>query len=238
MKDYSVRIFNEDGLVEFERVLQELKLSNLKSIPEELLFNESLSYPLEPIVNIEQLEKQSKNELIPYLVSKLDLRNRKGLYFNKGLWTWLTAFFFESICPQDGNGKRKINENAFYILKDPRNYTKYYRHLLAYPSRVFSEIGDASRIFLVGSFAKRGEITEQFGAYQQIALNKGIIEAANILYWNSEQSNIKRGAASKGAGSARRFVKIIGQYQMTYDLNSMNGNEIADLLPNEFAKWR
>lgn len=238
MRAYSVRIFNDEGIIEFERVLQKLKLNQLKYIPEELLFNESFSYALEPIVNIELLEKQNKNELIPYLVGKLDLQNRKGLYFNKGLWTWLTAFFFESICPQDGNGKRKINENAFYILKDPRNYTKYYRHLLAYPSRVFSEIGEASRLFLVGSFAKRGEITEQFGAYQQIALNKGIIEAANILYWNTEQSNIKRGAASKGAGSARRFVRIIGQYQMTYDLNSMNGNEIADLLPNEFSKWR
>ena len=49
--------------------------------------------------------------------------------------------------------------------------------------------------------------------------------------------NLKRGAAGKGAGSARRFVRIIRQYQMTYDLNSMNGKEIVELLPYEFAKW-
>jgi len=91
--------------------------------------------------------------------------------------------------------------------------------------------------FLIGSFAKRGEVTEQFGAYQEIALNKGIIDAANILYWDNVTKNLKRGAAGKGGRSSRRLVRIIRQYQMTYDLNSMKGKEIVSLLPGEFAKW-
>lgn len=237
MSTYSVREFNGAGLNEFERIIGEIKNGNLKSIPEVLLYSEDVTSSYEPIINIDRVDLKNKNELIPYLSKQLDLRNNKHLYFNKGLWSWLAAFYFDNICPSDGNGKRKINETAFYVLRDPKNYTKFYRHLLAYPSRVYSELEDSSKIFLIGSFAKRGEVTEQFGAYQEIALNKGIIEAANIMYWDNETKNLKRGAAGKGGGSARRLVRIIRQYQMTYDLNSMKGSEIVELLPKEFEKW-
>ncbi len=233
----SIKSFNDAGLNEFERILSELRNGSIKSIPENLLFSEEYTQPLEPVVNIEGVDYKNKNELVPYLVQQLQLKNNKHLYFNKGLWSWLAAFYFDNICPVDGNGKRKINETAFYILREPKNYTKYYRHLLAYPSRVYSELDDASKIFLIGNFSKRGEITEQFGAYQEIALNKGILDAANLLYWDDSVSNVKRGAAGKGAGSARRLVRIIRQYQLTYDLNSMNGNEIVNLLPTEFSRW-
>lgn len=234
----SIRVFNEEGFSEFERIITEIRHGNMKEVPEMLLFDEQYSELYEPIVNIERVELKNKNELVPYLVTKLNLKTNKHLYFDKGLWSWLSALYFNNICPPDGNGKRKVNESAFYILKDPRNYTKYYRHLLAYPCRLYSELGDSSKIFLIGTFQKRGEITEQFGAYQEIALNKGILDAANLMYWDGASGNLKRGAAGKGAGSARRLVRIIRQYQMTYDLNSMNGNEIVELLPAEFVKWK
>lgn len=233
----SIRIFNEEGLNEFERVITEIRSGNMKEIPEMLLYDEQYSEICEPIINIERVEFKNKNELVPYLVAQLKLKTNKHLYFDKGLWSWLSALYFNNICPPDGNGRRKINESAFYVLKDPKNYTKYYRHLLAYPCRLYSELGDSSKIFLIGTFQKRGEITEQFGAYQEIALNKGILDAANLMYWDGSSGNLKRGAAGKGAGSARRLVRIIRQYQMTYDLNSMNGNEIVGLLPKEFEKW-
>jgi hypothetical protein len=234
---FSIRTFNEEGLNEMERVTGEIRNNNIKEIPSELLTDGHYSEIHEPIINIERVDFRNKNELIPYLVHQLNLKTNKHLYFDKGLWSWLSAFYFDNICPPDGNGKRKVNETAFYILRDPKNYTKYYRHLLAYPCRLYSELGDSSKIFLIGTFLKRGEITEQFGAYQEIALNKGILDAANLMYWDEATRNLKRGAAGKGAGSARRLVRIIRQYQMTYDLNSMKGNDIVQLLPIEFAKW-
>jgi hypothetical protein len=235
---FSIRTFNEEGLNEFERLITEIRNGNIKNIPEDFPFDTNFTSVHEPIINLEKLAYKNKNELIPYIVERLDLRSNKRLYFDKGLWSWLAVFYFDNICPIDGHGKRKVNETAFYILRDPQNYTKYYRHLLAYPSRIYSELGESSKIFLIGSFSKRGEITEQFGAYQEIALNKGILDAANILYWDDTTRNLKRGAAGKSGGSARRLVRIIRQYQLTYDLNSMNGNQIVSMLPaNEFSKW-
>jgi hypothetical protein len=233
----SVRTFNEDGLNEFERNIGEIRNNNLKNVSEDLLFSHQYSEKLEPVIDIQMVDYMNKNELVPYLVEQLNLRSNKDLYFDKGLWSWLAAFYFNNICPADGNGKRKVNESAFYVLRDPKSYTKYYRHLLAYPSRLYSELAESSKIFLIGSFQKRGEITEQFGAYQEIALNKGILDAANLMYWDEGSQNLKRGAAGKGGGSARRLVRIIRQYQLTYDLNSMSGNQIVSLLPKEFSKW-
>jgi len=234
---FSIRVFNEDGLNEFERIIGEIRNNNLKNIPEDLLFSPQYSEKYEPVINVHMVDYMNKNELVPYITEQLNLRENKNLYFDKGLWSWLAALYFNNICPVDGNGKRKVNESAFYVLRDPKSYTKYYRHLLAYPSRLYSELAESSRIFLIGSFQKRGEITEQFGAYQEIALNKGILDAANIMYWDDGSQNLKRGAAGKGAGSARRLVRIIRQYQITYDLNSMTGKQIVNLLPGEFSKW-
>jgi hypothetical protein len=237
MSMFSIRAFNQEGLNEFERIVTEIRNGTIDEVPGDLVFDDNYSSALKPVVNIQFVEYKNKNELIPYIVECLDLKSNKDMYFNTGLWTWLAAFYFDNICPVDGRGNRKVNESAFYVLRDPKNYTKYYRHVLAYPSRVLSELEGSSQIFLIGNFSKRGEITEQFGAYQEIALNKGIIDAANILYWDNADKKLKRGAAGKGAGSARRLVRIIRQYQLTYDLNSMPGKEIVALLPNEFSKW-
>lgn len=235
---YSVKIFNEAGLTEFERLINELRNGTIKHIPEDLLYNNEFVVPLEPIVNIEKVDYKNKGELIPYITASLNLKSNKFLYFDKGLWSWLAAFFFDNICPVDGNGKRKINETAYYVLRDPKEYTKYYRHLLAYYSRLYTEVGESSKLLLSGTFQTRGEISEQLGASQEIALNKGILTAANILYWDETTKSFKRGAASNKGGSVRRFVRIIKQYQMTFDLNSMSGEKIVELMPEEFSKWR
>ena len=233
----SVRTFNEEGIAEFDRVINEIRKGNLKIIPENLISDDQFSEIAEPLINIEQIASNEKSILVPYLVGVLNLGSNKSLYFNKGLWTWMSAFFFDNVCPADGRGMRKVNESAFYVLKDPKNHQKYYRHLLAYPCRLYSELGELSKMFLIGTFQKRGEITEQFGAYQEIALNKGILEAATLMYWDDQNGKLKKGAAGKGAGSARRLVRIIRQYQLTYDLNSMPGEKIAELLPAEFSRW-
>ena len=39
-------------------------------------------------------------------------------------------------------------------------------------------------------------------------------------------------------GTFYRFIGIIQQLDLNYDLYSMSGNEILDLLPPEFNKWK
>ena len=79
----SIRIFNEEGLNEFERVITEIRSGNMKEIPETLLYDEQYSEICEPIINIERVEFKNKNELVPYLVAQLNLKANKHLYFDK-----------------------------------------------------------------------------------------------------------------------------------------------------------
>jgi len=104
---------------------------------------------------------------------------------------------------------------------------------------LFAELDGLSKIYLAGPPYRHGDLLEQLASRQEIATNKGIVEAATILYWDDQKNTIKKGARNKtGPGILRRFIKdIIPQFQMTYDLNSMNGEGLISLLPAEFNEW-
>lgn len=233
----SIRKFNEKGITAFEQAISQLRIGETNVIDENLLFHEDLSETFEPVINISKGSFKTKKELVQYLCESLNLKSNRELYYDSELWTWLSAYFFDTLCPADSNGKRKVKENAFYILQDPKHYNKFYRHLLAHFCRLYNELGESSKIFLIGDFSKRGEMTEQFGAYQEICLNKGIIDMANIYYWDGQKNALKRGASGKSGGSARRLMRIIRQYQLTYDINSMNSEMLIKIMPLEFKKW-
>lgn len=64
--------------------------------------------------------------------------------------------------------------------------------------------------------------------------------SATRLYWDDKSQRPKRGAApnKRKPGTLRRFVDVIQQLELTYDLYSMDGREILTLLPDEFTPWR
>ena len=66
------------------------------------------------------------------------------------------------------------------------------------------------------------------------------MEALHILYYDDVQNKPKRGPImNKNApGSLYRFINVIQQLDLTYDLYSMSGAEIVGLLPGEFNLWK
>jgi hypothetical protein len=65
------------------------------------------------------------------------------------------------------------------------------------------------------------------------------MEAANLLYIGKRDSKPKSGAISKNkAGTVYRFIDVIQQLDLNYDLYSMTGEEVLQLLPAEFNKWK
>jgi len=231
-----IRKFNEKGIERFQTFLQESRNGITEPIPEDLIMSGYLSDIYYPDIFIESKKFDLKNEFIHYVFNTLN-QNHEIQFHNSGLWTWLSAFFFDSICPLV-NGKRKVQAEARYVL-NIENWNRYYRHLIATPVRLLSELDGHSKIYLTGAPYRHGDLLEQLASRQEIATNKGIVEAATILYWDEEKNDIKKGARNKtGKGILRRFTRdIIPQFQMTYDLNSMDGEEILNLLPKEFEGW-
>ena len=65
------------------------------------------------------------------------------------------------------------------------------------------------------------------------------MEAVHHLYYNEKEDKPKPGAiAKKKPGTVYRFIDIIQQIDLNYDLYSMTGEEILVLLPPEFDVWK
>jgi hypothetical protein len=233
-----IRKFNNNGITLFRSILAELRSGQIDSIDYQILIDPELTDSCFPNIDLESRKFILKIDLITLLYSKIVDINLRNKFFDEGLWTWLSVFYFESICPERSDGTRKVGEDCRYILNS-NDYSKYYRHLLACPTWFLHQLGDVSKIYLRGIPSINGDLHETLASRQEIATSKGIIEAATILYWDAQKNQIKKGAANKdGPGVARRFAKsIIPQFQMTYDVNSMSGKEIVKLLPSEFKKW-
>lgn len=235
--EYRIRAFNVQGISFFQNHLNSIRFNGVNTnIDRAILFDDIYSDELKEELFVEDQQFLDKYDFAKYISGHIDLSKNKHFYYHIGLWTWLSAFYFEQVCPLESN-VRKPGQDARHILQEPKDFRTYYRHLLAGPARIYSELKEKGRIFLAGDLSKRGDIVEQLQAYQNIGLNRGIIEAADQLYWDEGKNRLKKGSGSKGAGSPRRFVNIIGQFELTYDLNSMEGARILELFPDEFKKW-
>lgn len=234
-----IRKFNQAGIEQFRDNLSEIKSGNKCDLEKVILESSHLTETIDQNLKLESKLFTSKSEMIHYLHKVISQISNSEVYYDVGLWSWISAFYFDSVCPVGSDGIRKPGALNRHIL-EVQDWRKYYRHLLAAPVRILNELQTDSKIYLTGAPNKHGDLFEQLASRQEIATNRGVIEAATILYWDASKSNIKKGARAKnGAGILRRFTgDIIPQYQMTYDLSSMSGREIVDLLPAEFDIWK
>lgn len=239
-----LRIFNESGIEKFREYIESVADGSTELMPESLIKSDEYSAENKLRIEIEQLVFTTKKEITEYLHDIISKLEEEEVYYSTGLWTWLSAFYFDTVCPLIEDGTRKPHAEVRHIL-NTQHWGRYYRHLLATPVRLYAELGELSKIYLAGSPDRHGDLLEQLASTQEIATARGIVEAATLLYWDESAGGIRRGATSKGSsgkgtpGGVRRFARaIIPQFQMTYDINAMSGEEILKLLPEEFGNWK
>ena len=159
---------------------------------------------------------------------------------DRGLWTWLTLFYFDEVCPADGNGNRDPQDEARLMpLLD--NHQRYYRHLLLGPFlivRAHRDNPERAIAMLCNPLWKPGEIVEQLASRKELVTNRGVIELATRLYYDAENKSFKRGAGSSVKGAARRLAALLNQLDLTFYLYGMTADELLALLPKEFDRFR
>jgi hypothetical protein len=230
-----IGIFNDEGIRRFSEFLARLKSGEDMLVPVHLLDDAATSTELVPAVEVEDRNFTSRMEAAEYLGSKLG--GLREVNHNRGLWAWLTLFYFDRVCPPDSDGNRTVKDEALYI---PGTVSwRYYRHLLAGPFRIFQLYETGANLLLRGPVDELSDLMEQFASRQELITNRAIIGAANALYYDPEKQRPKRGAAStkKKPGTSRRFVDVVQQFDLTYDLYAMEPGQLLDLLPPEFFPW-
>lgn len=181
----------------------------------------------------------SKLGIAIYLNELLDTADLSTPEKDVGLWAWLSLFYFEAICKKKKSGDYHTGK-IYRWIPDPQNYQTYYRHLLAGPWRIcraYKDNPDVLVSILSGDITTPGDFYEQLASRQEFISNSSIIELATYLYFDRNKNELKKGAAGKGEGSARRLVGVINQFSRTWDLYGMGYKDIAKLLPDEFNKY-
>ena len=201
-----------------------------------LLNNDVCSDLVEPDIEVELCELSTRFAVGKHLYDLFDRAIVPDLVTDQGIWTWLSALYFEQLCPpgnQPGDRARWVPAVG--------NYRQYYRHLLAGPFLIYRAHHDnpyRAMALLANPPHQPGDIVEQLASRQELVTNPSVMEAATKLYIDPETGKPKRGTGSKGPGSPRRLATILNQLDLTWDLYNLETRKLLDLLPAEFDRFK
>jgi hypothetical protein len=233
-----VRTLTEEGIRSFREYLASLRAGADGKPPRALLTDSYGSSKPQMNIEIEKRQLITRRIAGGYLYEKLRPLSTLRIDSNVFLWSWLSLYYFDELCPVRKDGSRRVAEDCRYILD--LDYRLYYRHLLLGPYTVYRLYGESIPLLLWEGVEQMGEAYRELSCRQNLLSNRGVIEAANGLYYDEKKGQLKRGAAVKTskAGSLRRFIDVVQQLDLTYDLHSMTGEQVLNLLPQEFDEWR
>jgi hypothetical protein len=234
-----IRYFNQRGREEWANWLNNLRNDPWTPFPDDILQRGDLTRAAPGGVALPTINN-SKYHLAESLAKPISVIESKGLSIDQfpGLWDWLAAYYFDAICAKKNDGTRNLNETARYRW-DP-DYRRKYRHRIYGPVSLFRQLGSYSKILLSGDAYTLSDWEEQAAARYETGGNPSIAEVLCMLYWDDTNKKPKKGAApnKKTPGTLRRFGDIMRQFALTYDLNAISAQGLADLLPREFNKWK
>jgi hypothetical protein len=205
--------------------------------PLALLDDPSMSGPLRLVIPRPQVNFETRYDLGVELVDLLSVLDVAEVQADAELWDWLSLHLIDQICPSDETGRRKVGQVDRYLLQMDNHRTRY-RHLVRTAWSLVLRHDTGARFILAGPLHVHGEAAEQLGAYQEVITCRPLIAAIASIAWDGERVGLKRGFGGSGPGSARRVPVVAKQFRLTYDLDSMQPEQILRLLPREFDRFR
>lgn len=235
-----LRRLNDRGIREFSLYLDRLRQDSSRSVPDALLTGTHVTEVVEPRLLLDKPKFTDRMDFADWLHNIAITNGWKVPRTDRGLWSWLTLYFFDQVCPPDGTGRRKVREHAWYVpaFDDSR---RHYRHVLYGSYEVYYQFRDdpaAAKLLLSVDLTTVGQFWFQLVSRQELITNEAIVGAATKLYVDSATGKAKRGATSQGPGGIFRFVKVLNQLDRVWDLRLRGVDGILELLPKEFDRYR
>ena len=232
-----LRTLNEKGIALYRDYLEALRGGEQRKPPLELLTDPWCSARLPLEIALEVRDFPNKLAMGRYLNEALRLLPHAQVERQVGLWSWLTLFYFDQVCPVNRHGRRAPGPHYRYILD--LDFRRFNRHLLLGPYYACKLHGESAALLLYGPVHQTNQFFIELTSRQALFTNRGVIEAAAILYYDPKTGRAKRGAGTNDKpGTLRRFIDVVQQLDLTHDLFSMRGGDVVALLPGEFDPWR
>ena len=234
-----LRRYNGHGIGQFAHYLTRLRLDPATPPPSELIDDPRYSEIVHPIVDVERPPFATKYDAGDYLREKLSAVPMSVLRADVQIWAWLAFWFFDQLCPADVHGRRRpLKQNAKYIALAGDHRYGLDKHLVFFPWKMVSAHGSIARFFLADGYGEDPRAQREWTS-TNINVSTPIVELGTRLYGNAESGALKRGAVSdKRRGNLRRFVQVMSQLKVTFDIHGMSADQLTGLLPRrDYGKW-
>lgn len=235
-----LRQFNRQGISEFRSFLANCRIDPTTALPQSLLDDEATSTLVEPAIQIEPQLFVKKDDAARYLREALAPLPDIDVAANDGLWTWLTLYYFDQVCPSQ-NGRRSVKNDYHYVF-EPKNHRHYYRHLLFISWQVLRVADSFGRIMLVSKLSTLDAVTTVIMGGLYVTRIPCIFEVIDRIYWDDVRQRPRVGIVDTRTvqrGDLRHRLRMrVKQVEMTYDLQSMTADQLIELLGDEFTHWQ
>ncbi len=234
-----VRILNEAGIDLLREFMLRLKANPSVWPPPDILTDTRYTTPAPGGASVEPRAFSSKLEFGRYITGVLNGRvPDRTLRTSIGLWVWLTLFYFEQVCPADGNGRRKVLSLEKYIPSSGHISTNPDKHLLFFPWKMITLHGDDAAWLLSSALREDTKVVRELANSYRRNVSSEFVRLARLLYFDEDRGKVRTGATTNKKGSLRRLDRVMSQLDLTYDVFGINASGLAGLLPQrEFARW-
>lgn len=231
-----MRQFTASGIEAFEQYLQRARQNPETLPPRELLEAPSLTAVVNPAIEVTEIDFVSRADAAESLHKALSPLSDEEVRNNAGLWTWLSLFYFDQVCPPS-NGKYTV-KNSYYYVFEPHNPRHFYRHLLFIGWRVLQVAPNHSRLYLNVPLSSLDTFTTEVMKRLYLTRIPCIFEVLDRLYWDPRRKRPVKGVVgttkTRPGDLVHRLPIRIRQLEMTYDLQSVTADQLLDLLGKEF----
>jgi hypothetical protein len=231
-----LRQFLPSGVQAFKAFLATCRESPRSPIPGEVLENDALTESVKPSIIVEPKVFATRREAAEYLSTILRPLPEADVAFNVGLWSWLSLFFFNQVCPE-ADGYRHVKNDYSYVF-EPKNPRHFYRHLLFIAWHILRVAPSHNRIVLDTPVSSFDEVTRTVMGRLYLTRIPCLFEVLDRLYWDAKRGKARAGIVTrvtvKPGDLRNRFPIKVRQLEKTYDLFTLSADQLIDLLGAEF----
>ncbi len=155
-------------------------------------------------------------------------------------WPWLSLLYHESTFPQK-NGKWRTGDNARHLVQTihGRKQDQSHRHLVKSAVTNVHRFREFAAV-LMGNEIGQSKIEEQVMSRRvnpPLAHHTEFVKTLYRLYWDAEADDVKSGARGEGPGSVMHMIDLLTQFDLTFDIASLEVDDFMRLLPNDFSQF-
>jgi hypothetical protein len=232
-----VRQFRAEGIRAFQEFLARARINPAEPLPTEILENDVLAEVVRPNLEAQRQQFATKGDAARYIKELLAPLPEGDVAENTGLWTWLTLFYFDQVCSLRAGGRTVKND--YHYIFEPKNSRHFYRHLLFISWRVLTVAQGNDRLFLTSRLPTLDAVTTEVMKRLFLTRIPCMFEVLDRLYWDKSRGKPRSGIVGHDvhAGDLRHRLPVrIRQLEKTYDLLSLNANQLIELLGDEFQR--